>query len=214
MSFPFLHIITDDAVLASPDFAARAQALVRSGGASTALHVRGQATPGHRLYSLVVRLSAAARESGGWLLVNDRVDVALATGADGVQLGYRSLPVGAVRALWPDAKIGASVHDAYEARTAVEHGTDFVVLGTIYTTTSHPGIVAGGAALVRSVARAQKVPVVAIGGIMPERVQELVEAGARGIAVRGNIWSAPDPVARMVSLIEAWSEANGKRTHT
>ena len=214
MSFPPLHIVTDDEVLASPDFLEHAHQLLRTGGERTALHLRGHSTRARTMFELALELVRTARESGALLLVNDRVDVALAAGAGGVQLGRRSLGVLDVRALWPAAIIGASVHTIDEAAEAECSGTDFIVLGTIYQTGSHPGYPGAGPVLVRTVAGAVSVPVVAIGGITSQRAAALVESGAHGMAVKSAIWSASDPVERMTGLLAAWkaSVAQGIRT--
>ncbi|MDT8342467.1 MAG: thiamine phosphate synthase, partial [Longimicrobiales bacterium] len=89
---PPLHLVTDDAVLARPGFRGAAEAALEAGGARVALHLRGPGTNGGPLYRLAVALVPAARAAGALLLVNDRVDVAACAGADGVQLGRRSLP--------------------------------------------------------------------------------------------------------------------------
>src|SRR5690606_24262477 len=113
---PRLHLITDDAVLASPGFLDGARWVLREQGAGVALHLRGHGTSAGILYELARALVAEARETGGWVLVNDRVDVALAVGAAGVQLGRRSIPVRAARdVLGAGARIGYSAHDPDEA---------------------------------------------------------------------------------------------------
>jgi thiamine-phosphate pyrophosphorylase len=213
VSFPPLHIVTGDDVLASPDFLGQAHQLLHSGGARIALHLRGHGTSGRRLHHLAVQLLQVARESGALLLINDRVDVALAAGANGAQLGRRSLGIGDVRALWPSAFIGASVHSVGQAARAVHEGTDFIVLGTIYTTASHPGWRGAGPSLVQAGVGAVPVPVVAIGGITAARAPALVAAGARGMAVKGAIWDGTDPVERMAELLAGWDASVAQGTH-
>lgn len=126
------------------------------------------------------------------LFVNDRVDVAIACGADGVQLGERSLPVDAARALTGDRLlIARSVHSVEGARGAA--GADLLVLGTIYPSASHPGEPGAGPRLVRNVVRAVSVPVVGIGGITPDNAPEVMAAGAAGVAVVAAILGSTDP---------------------
>jgi thiamine-phosphate pyrophosphorylase len=213
VSFPPLHIVTADDVLASPDFVEQARQLLRSGGERIAFHLRGHGTSARTMFELAVALVNTARTSGALLLVNDRVDVALAAGADGVQLGRRSLGSAAVRAVWPGALIGASVHSIDEAALAERAGTDFIVLGTIYDTASHPGFSGAGPALVRAVAGGASAPVVAIGGITAARVPELVDSGAHGMAVKGAIWEGSDPVVRMSELLAAWQVSVAQGLH-
>ncbi|MEX0785762.1 MAG: thiamine phosphate synthase, partial [Dehalococcoidia bacterium] len=130
----------------------------------------------------------------GLLLVNERADVALAAGADGVHLPERSQPGEKVRAMTGDACIvGRSVHSVEAARRAEAEGVDFVEVGAVYETTSKPGQMPGGVELVRAVAEAVGVPVIGVGGITAENVALVIEAGADGVAVIGAIMDADDP---------------------
>lgn len=183
--------MTDDEVLGRDAFATVAGRLLGEFGAQVALHVRGHGTGGRRLFELTDRLLRGGGDAV--VLVNDRVDVALAVGAPGVQLGRRSLPVGRVRQLLGEAVIGYSAHDPGEAEVAFAAGTDFVLLGTIFATTSHPGWTPVGVASIRVVAGRGR-PVLGIGGITPERVPEVRAAGAHGVAVLSGVWLASDPV--------------------
>jgi thiazole tautomerase (transcriptional regulator TenI) len=128
------------------------------------------------------------------VLVNDRVDVAITAPAHGVQLGVRSLPVGVVREISPGLLIGYSAHGAAECAGAERDGADFVFAGSIYPTESHPGARAGGLALLQNCVAACRMPVLAIGGVIPGRVAEVREAGAHGVAVIRAVWNAADPV--------------------
>ncbi|MEJ2215966.1 MAG: thiamine phosphate synthase [Gemmatimonadota bacterium] len=198
---PRLHVITSDDVLRAPGFLDRARALVGVHGPAMALHVRGHGLGGRELLAIVRGLAGAST-----LLVNDRLDVALATDA-GAQIGCRSLPVAAARRLLPDRWLGYSAHAAQEAEDAVRAGADFVVLGTIFATPSHPGWNGSGTGLVRETARVA--PVIAIGGITPERVEPCLAAGARGVAVLGGVWRTDDPVAAVTSYLDALDRAVG-----
>jgi len=210
---PALHVVTDDGVLAAPDFPSKAEALLRRGGRGVALHVRGPATPGGRLWALAGPLAAVAARSGALLVVNDRVDVAVAVGAGGVHLGRRSLPVGEARRLaGPDALVGVSVHDGAEAAEAASYGADWVFAGNVYATGSHPGIPGKGPALIReAVAAVPSLAVLAIGGVTPGRVEELLAAGAGGVAVIRGIWEAPDPEGALDEYQRALAAVGGHR---
>lgn len=211
MSRP-LHLVTDDAVLSDDAFADRARAVLEAGGARVALHLRGPGTAGRRLWELAAALRPVATRTEGLLFANDRVDVALAAGLDGVQLGERSLPVTEARGLLPEGRrVGASVHDVDGADRAAGGGADFVVLGTIFATSSHPGRPSAGPALITGVRRRAAIPVVAIGGITPERVDEVVRAGARGVAVLSGVWGAPDPVEALAGYLQALDDAGAQR---
>jgi thiamine-phosphate diphosphorylase len=136
--------------------------------------------------------------------VNDRVDVALAAGAHGVQLGRRSLSVADARTLVGRGMlIGASVHDGGEGREAAEAGADFLLAGAVYPTATHPGQPGAGLRLIETLS-ALGVPVVAIGGVTPERAGELRRAGAAGMAAIRGVWDAPSPADAVQRYIEAW----------
>jgi thiamine-phosphate pyrophosphorylase len=98
------------------------------------------------------------------------------------------------------------VHSIEEAQAALEAGTDFLIVGPIYSTTSHPDRPAAGPGLVTEVARLGR-PVIAIGGVTPERSQQLREAGAYGIAAISAAWHVRDPAAAALALLAPWLEA-------
>ena len=173
-------------------------------GAACALHLRARATGARALLKLAVGLEDAARVAGGWVVVNGRVDVALAAGVRAVQLGAGALPVAVARdLLGPDVAIGASVHDAEEAAGRVQEGADLLIAGTIYPTATHADRPVAGVGLLRACA-ALPVPVIAIGGVTPERVAAIRAAGASGVAAIRSIWEDPDPVAAARRLREAY----------
>lgn len=215
---PRLHVVTDDAVLSRPHFVPAAARLLERFGPRLALHLRGHATAPAALLAQYTGLREVSAMTGAQLVVNDRVDVALAAGASAVQLGARSLPVAAVRRILPGARIGCSVHDAAAAGEAAGAGTDWLLVGTTYDSASHPGARVGGTALIAACAGAAGgagdgggTPVLAIGGVTPARVAELAAAGAYGVAVLGGVWHVADPTAAahayIVAIEKAWDEA-------
>jgi thiamine-phosphate pyrophosphorylase len=208
-----LHAVTDDAVLARPDFMAVAAALLAAGGGALALHLRGPDTDGASLYRVASELAPEARDEGAWLLVNDRVDVALAAGVTDVHLGQRSLDAAGARALLgPLARVGVSCHDAEEVERAAELGADFVFVGTIFSTPSHPGRQGMGVkGLEAACARSGSLPVLAIGGVLAPHVPPLLWAGAHGVAVVRGIWDRPDPTAAMAHYLQTIEETVDER---
>lgn len=212
---PRLHLVTDDAVLADPGFAGRARDALAAGKSDVALHLRGPGTPSRRLHELAVALREPAATAGSLLLVNDRVDLALAAHLDGVHLPGGGLPAEAARSLLgPGACIGVSVHGTREAVPAADGGADFLVVGTVFATSSHPGREPAGPEILREVAAGVDVPLVAIGGVTPERVADVVDAGAYGVAVLSGVWgrdAAPrDAVGRYLSALDV--ERSGQPT--
>ena len=203
---PRLHAITDAEVIASPGFAARASAIAAAGSA-VALHARDRGAGGAALSTLALRLMALARPPEAGVFVNARPDLAAAMGAHGVQLGLNDLAVEDARRIFPGGWIGCSVHTPTEATEAVAAGADFLVLGAVYATPSHPRALPGGLALVREVSALGR-PVIAIGGITPARAVEVREAGAYGAAAISALWYAPDPASAALALLDPWMTAS------
>lgn len=186
---PPLHAITNDVVLADPGFVHAARALMAEAGPRVAVHLRATQLPARALLERALELRVIAETTGSWVLVNDRLDVAMAAGVTGVQLTSRSLGVADARRVTPTLAVGASVHEPAEAWLAGAAGADFVVAGHVYATESHPGAPGKGEGFLRElVAAAGDVPVIAIGGITPERAAAVAAAGAHGIAAIRGIW--------------------------
>lgn len=194
---PRLHVITDDTVARRPALAAAAAAVARAG--SLALHARAPGASGRAHWELARTLARVREGTPALLFVNDRADVARVVGAEGLHLPAAGLPVEAARRLLgPDVLIGRSVHDLAEAQRARDEGADYLMLGPIWETASHPGRPALGLDLI---ARLGAVRVIAIGGITPERVGPCLEAGAYGVAVVRAVWDAPDPGTAARSIL-------------
>lgn len=141
------------------------------------------------------RLREVCSKHGALFFVNDRADVALTCGADGVHLGPDDVPVAAIRSVAPEGfLIGYSTDDPDAARRAVSEGADYVGCGAVFATSNKAdaGDVIGPEGLAR-VVEAVDVPVVGIGGVTPERVAAVAAAGAAGCAVIGAVMGAPDP---------------------
>ena len=147
------------------------------------------------LLALAKECKAIAHAGGARFIVNHNLDVALAAEADGVHLGWRSLPVREVRRVAPKGfLIGASTHSVGAAARVAEESVDYVFLGPIFRTPSKEGLIKPlGVEAIRTVKQTAKVPVIAIGGIKAENVREVIAAGADGIAVISAIMAASDP---------------------
>ena len=157
------------------------------------VQVREKTMPSGELYKLASKLRVVTRGKA-FLIINDRIDLALAVGADGVHLPSHSMPVCVAKRLGRESfLIGRSVHGVEEAIAAEADGADYLILGTIYGTASHPGRPPSGTELIKSVKAQVSVPVYAIGGINASNAGEIMRAGADGIAVIRSILGAPDP---------------------
>jgi thiamine-phosphate pyrophosphorylase len=196
--------VTDAAVLAADDFGVRAAAIAAAGPA-VALHARDRSATGAALTRAAERLLALARPPEAAVFVNGRPDVATAVQAHGLQLGGGDLSARDARRIFRRGWIGRSVHAMDEAALAVDEGADFLLVGNIYQTASHPGRPAAGLELVRAAAALGR-PVIAIGGIDADRVLEVRAAGAYGVAAISALWRAADPAAAALALLAPWAE--------
>ena len=190
-----LYLVTDRLRATGGDILAAVESALAGG--VRAVQLREKDLPGGELFELALAMRELTARHGARLLVNDRVDVALAAGADGVHLGVASIPPGeARRLLGPEALIGCSTHDLRELAEAAGGGADFVTFGPVYATPSKAayGPPVGVEALRRACA-ASRVPVFALGGVGAENVREVLGAGAWGVGAIGAILSAPDPFA-------------------
>ena len=200
-----LYLVADAEYAAGRDLAALVAEAVAGG--VTAVQLRGKGLTARALVELGRELASRLAASGVPLLVNDRLDAALACGAAGVHLGQDDLPVPAARAiLGPGRTIGVSVNTPEEARRAEAEGADHVGAGPAYATstkeTSLPVLGPEGIGLIK---RAVSVPVVAIGGIDAGNAAALAAAGADGIAVVSAVLGAPDPRRAAADLRRAFS---------
>jgi len=203
MKLPLLHVISPQGIAHDTRFREVAAALQAECGPELAIHLRDPAVSGDLLYRLARDLADGARRHGGWCVVNERVDVAMAAGAQAAQLGHRALPLEAARDVLGDRlALGVSVHSVPEVREAAEAGANYVVLGTIFPSPSHPSAPPLGTAALAS-CRDSGVPVVAIGGIDAGRTGAVLAAGASAVAVLSAVWDATDPVAAAVDLLNA-----------
>lgn len=150
------------------------------------------------------RLQAILAATGAPLFVNTRVDLAIAVGADGVQLTQRSLPPAAIRGRFPSLRLAMSVHDANELSRATADAVDFVLLAPIHAPLSKPlSRPPLGEAGLASLAAATTVPIVALGGMTPGTVPSALAAGAAGVATLGGVFGAPDPSRALDAFLEA-----------
>lgn len=164
-------------------------------GGVGAVQLREKDLGGGELFTLAEKTRALCDRYKAALLINDRIDVALAVDAAGVQLGKLSLPIETARTLLGRSKwIGASIHSMEEVLPAQRSGADFLVFGPVYFTPSKAGYGAPqGLAALKTIVEASTIPVYGIGGITEENVVAVRETGARGIALIAGIIAAPEP---------------------
>lgn len=199
---PLVHAVTNDEIVLRPDFLDRARQVMHAGGPRVAVHVRAPRLGGRDLYELACKVAKLQAETAAWAIVNDRADVALASGARGVQLTSRSIAPADAARFAPDLWIGASVHSRQDARAAADGGAHWLVVAHDVED-SIPGESDRGAAFIESVGRDHALPVIVIGGVRPEHVPALRAAGAYGVAVIRGVWNANDAGAAVIDYLSA-----------
>jgi thiamine-phosphate pyrophosphorylase len=201
MRLPVVHLVTDRRL--APDPAARAgAALAGLPPGAAAIHLREKDLGGRDLLSAARALLAVCRAHGQLLLVNDRLDVALAAGADGVHLPAAGIaPADARRLLPGGALVGVSCHSEEDVARARDGGATYAFLSPIFDTPSKRGLLPPlGVDALRRASRLG-LPLVALGGVAPGNAAALLDAGAHGVAAIRAWLSGPDPAAAVRSLL-------------
>jgi thiamine-phosphate diphosphorylase len=151
---------------------------------------------------------AETRVHGCKLIINDRVDVALACDADGVHLGQDDLPLAVGRKLMGQKIVGISTHDVEQARDAERNGADYIGFGPMFgTTTKNTGYAARGVEMLGKIRAAVKLPIVAIGGINEQNVTQVWQAGADSAAIISDILGADDVLAKTKRIVAVYANA-------
>ncbi len=201
-----LYLVTDRSLTARPLLDVMEECLAAG---LRAVQLREKDLAVREVLALAQPLREATRRHGARLVINDRADIALTVGADGVQRTQASLPVAALRRICsPGSLIGASVHSEAEARQAAAESADFLLFGPVYDTPSKRqcGPPQGLDALRRVVAAVDR-PVLAVGGMTADRVGEVLKAGARGVAVISAILGADRPADAVKAFLDALGRA-------
>ena len=202
-----LYVITDEAIaggLTHAEIALRAIA-----GGADVIQLRDKVCGCRELIRIGRALRMITMNSGTLFMVNDRLDVALACGADGVHLGQDDIRVGVARQIAPPGFIiGVSVGTVDEAVRAEEEGADYIAISPVFSTVSKndagPGL---GLDVIREIRRSVSVPVIAIGGINLDNVRQVIAAGADGVAVISVVVGSRDIIAASRELKKRISES-------
>lgn len=156
------------------------------------IHLREKQKSAAELYKVIQFLLTSGIPSSK-IIVNDRIDVAQVTQVAGVQLAYHSLEVASVKKSFPSLRIGKSIHSVTEAKEAEASGANYLLFGHIYKSHSKPTKQPTGLKELHHIVKAVTIPVIAIGGIQPHHVNDVLETGAKGIAVMSGIFGALHP---------------------
>lgn len=205
-----LHLVTDSALCGARGVAAVVDAAVRGG--VTCVQLREKALDTRAFVERARALKALLAPLGVPLIVNDRLDVALACGADGVHVGQTDMPPGDVRRLMPEALIGLSVETPEQVRAAEHEPVDYLGVSPVFATSTKPEAAAAlGLAGLRAMRALTRRPLVAIGGIGILNVADVVAAGADGVAVVSALCAAGDPAAAAAAFRAALAGASAAR---
>jgi len=206
--FPLLNVIIGGPLCKGKDYAELTQAAIEGG--ARLIQLREKKGDTRQLVETAKKMHEVCRKNNALLVINDRVDVAAAAGADGVHLGQDDLSLRMARAiLGPEKIIGISVDNLAQAETAVSEGADYLGFGPAYSTdTKECKRPAGGPSLIAQVALKVKIPVLAIGGVTPENTLQLLKAGASGVAVISSVLGSPNPKQVVQKFIEIFNAHN------
>jgi thiamine-phosphate pyrophosphorylase len=214
LHFPTLCLISDRGRCGKTPLETVVESALKGG--VNVVQLREKDLPAGELFALAGRVREVTR-GHALLLVNDRVDVAMACGADGVHLPENGLPVRMARwLLGKHTLIGRSVHSVDAAAQAERDGADFVQVGTIFATDSKPEAEPAGVGLIEEVVKAVSIPVLAVGGVKATNAADVIAAGARGASVISAICGVSDAEKAadelMKAMAEAWSAGAAEAT--
>jgi thiamine-phosphate pyrophosphorylase len=171
-------------------------------GGARLLQLRAKELSSREFLELARQTRALMQPFGCRLIINDRLDIALACGADGVHLGQQDLPLSAARKLLPHGIIGVSTHHLEQAREAESGGADYIGFGPVFgTTTKDTGYSPRGLEMLREIRTAIRLPIVAIGGITEGNVSDVWQAGADSAAIISDILRADDPAEKVRRIL-------------
>ncbi len=190
-----LYVITDGRLMEET----KGAKLALEGGATT-IQLRMKNASTRKMVEKGKKIRKLTEDYEALYIVNDRIDVALATDADGVHLGQEDMPLSLARRIVGERIIGISASTVDEAIDAEKNGADYIGAGSVYPTNSKKNAVIIGIEGRREIGRVSSIPVVAIGGITAEKVNEVLGAGAAGIAVISYVMAFSEPEKRMKEL--------------
>ena len=200
-----IYLLTDDECLKGRPLLPSVEEALQGG--VTLVQYRSKFKDGGPMYEEALALKALCDRYDVPLIINDRVDVALAVGAAGVHVGQDDLPCAVVRALTgDDFVIGVSAHNPEEARHAIAAGADYLGCGAVFGTATKPGVAKLGLANLRAIRRVATKPMVGIGGVKAENYAEVLATGADGAAIISGILGADDiktEVSKFVNIKNA-----------
>ena len=205
-----IYLLTDDECLKGRPLLPSVEEALQGG--VTLVQYRSKFKDGGPMYKEALALKALCDSYNVPLIINDRVDVALAVGAAGVHVGQDDLPCAVVRALTgADFVIGVSAHNPEEARHAIAAGADYLGCGAVFGTATKPGVAKLGLANLRAIRRVATKPMVGIGGVKADNYGEVLATGADGAAVISGILGADDIKAEVAKFVAVRNAEAGSK---
>lgn len=186
-----LYVITDEKIGLGRSHLFLAEEALKGG--ATVIQLRDKEKSGRELYKIGVKLRKITKEYNALFIINDRLDIALAVGADGVHLGMNDLPISVARRIaGNNFIIGASVSSPEEAILAEKEGADYISAQSIFETSSKDDVKVIGLEGLKTIVKVSSLPVIAIGGINRDNVRDVMKTGIKGIAVISAVVSRED----------------------
>ena len=177
-------------------------------GGATAIQLRDKFSDDQHLIRVGTKLRKITRKNKVGLIINDRIDIALAVDADGVHLGQEDLPLKFARRLIDKRIIGISTHSLVQAKRAEKEGADYISVGPIFATSSKPELVPVGTAIISRIKKEVSLPLVAIGGIKPNNIKKVIARNTEGIAIASAVLKSKkieDSTLKIAKLLNAKS---------
>ena len=200
-----LYLCTDRRLMTSPTIEASVESALRGG--TTVIQLREKDCSSREFYELGLRVKKITERYNAPLIINDRVDIALAVGAAGVHVGQGDLPCKVVREMvGPDMIVGVSAATLEEAVQAEEDGADYLGVGAMYATATKTDTRPVSMEELLKIRAAVKIPIVVIGGINKQTLGNFKGTGVDGLAVVSAIVAQPDPEAAARELLRMWKE--------
>ena len=200
-----LYLCTDRRLMTSPTIEASAESALRGG--TTVIQLREKDCSSREFYELGLRVKKITERYNAPLIINDRVDIALAVGAAGVHVGQGDLPCKVVREMiGPDMIVGVSAATLEEAVRAEQDGADYLGVGAMYATATKTDTRPVSMEELLKIRAAVKIPIVVIGGINKQTLGNFKGTGVNGLAVVSAIVAQPDPEAAARELLRMWKE--------
>ena len=206
-----LYIILDKSLIGRKSEVEVASRAIEGG--ATAIQLRDKFSDDQHLIKVGRKLRRITRKNKVGLIINDRIDIALAVDADGVHLGQEDLPLKFARRLIGKRIIGISTHSLAQAKRAEKEGADYISVGPIFRTSSKPKLVPVGTAIISRIKKEVNLPLVAIGGIKPDNIKKVIARNPEGIAIASAVLKSKKIETSTLIIAKLLNAKSAKGSH-